>query len=111
MDWIKKNIWQTLLVAAITVLFSTFGSLYVYQASTSANKVDKAASIEYVDQKHNEQKIYIDEQDNAIIQRMDRIQAVQLTKADQSYVDKLYQKTEENNRLLIEILMKVKELK
>jgi competence CoiA-like predicted nuclease len=111
MDWIKKNLWQTLLVAAITVLFSTLGSVFVYHYSTDATKVDKAASIDLVELKHSEQKIYIDEKDNAIIQRMDRIQAVQLTKADQSYVDKLYQKTEENNRLLIEILMKVKELK
>lgn len=111
MDWIKKNLWQTILVALITVSLSTVGSLYVYRVTTQNQKYENAASTEYVDSNINDLKGYVNVQDNAIIKRLDRIQSVQQTKADKDYVDKLYQKTEENNRLLIEILLQIKELK
>lgn len=110
MEWIKNNFKQAVLIALLTVFLSTIGSIFVFTFSQKEAKLDGAASIEYVEKSVGDLKIYTDTQDNALTQRMNRIQDVQNTKVDQNDFDKLYLKTEENNRLLIEILMQIKNL-
>ena len=92
MDWIKKNIWQTLLVAFITVVFSTLGSIYVYQHSKTDMKIDSAASIEYVDRKTGETKIYIDIQDTDLRNKIIRLEDGMDKKADKYHVESIEKK-------------------
>jgi hypothetical protein len=106
MGKIKDN-WQ---LALFTVVITIIGSGVWTYFQNRDKRMDQSATVEYVDTKHNEQKIYIDEQDNSITLRVDRIQAIQQTKADKDDVDKIYQKTEENNKLLIEILFKLNKM-
>ena len=107
MGKIKDN-WQ---LALFTVCITILGSgIWTYFQNRDSH-IDKSATVEYVDIKHNEQKIYIDEQDRDIIQRLDRVQAVQQNKADKTEVDKVYEMSVENNKLLIEVLMRLNELK
>ena len=106
MGKIKDN-WQ---LAVFTVCITILGSGIWTYFQNRDKSIDKAATVEYVDKRHDDQKTYIDEQDKAITNRLDRVQAIQATKVDQSEFDKVYQKTEENNRLLIEILMKLNKM-
>ena len=110
MEWFKNNFKQAVLIALLTVFLSTIGSLIVFSFTAKETKLDKAASIDYVNEKDHEQMIYINNQDQVITERLNRVQAIQQTKVDQSEFDKVYMKTEENNRLLIEILMKINKL-
>jgi len=106
MDWFKQNFKGALIITLITVLLS-LGSNFVFRSCTSqADTVSKSASINYVDDKCMQTKQYIDFQDGAIIQRMDRIQLDVGKKADKDDFDKLWQLTSENNRLLIELAAK-----
>jgi len=83
MDWIKKNWAQTILVAFITVVFSTVGSVIVYSSTKKVDKINNSASTEYVDKKAGELKTYVDVQDNEI--KVD-VQRLEDTKADKDAV-------------------------
>lgn len=107
MDWIKNNFKQAILIALLTVVLSTVGSIIVYSVTNHEDRLQRAAPIEYVDKKCEDTRIYIDKQDGLLNERLGRVQESLNTKADQSDYDKLYQKTEENNRILIDIALKM----
>lgn len=91
MDWIKKNIWQSLLIAFITVVFSTVGSVIVYSSTKRADKVNNSASTEYVDKKTGELKVYVDVQDTEIKSDVRRLED---TKADKAVVEAMDKRIE-----------------
>jgi hypothetical protein len=111
MEWLKNNFKQAVLITFLTVFLSTIGSIIVFTFSNKETRLQGAASVEYVDKKDVDLKLYIDTKDDNITLRMDRIQAIQNTKADKDDFDKVYQKCEENNKLLIEVLMKINTMK
>jgi len=114
MGKIKDN-WQ---LAVFTLLITIVGSGIWTYFQNRDSKINQGATVEYVDKRHEDQKIYIDECDNAITLRLDRVQAIQQTKADKDDVDKIFEMSKanneqliENNRLLIDIALKIKEIK
>lgn len=108
MDWIKNNIWQTLIVALITVVFSAVGSLYVYNYTKNTDRVENAASTDYVDKKTGDLKTYIDVQDGEIKTRMNTIDRKFDNKVDKEAFDRLCKQTDDNHDILIQILREVK---
>lgn len=104
MDWIKKNIWQTILVALITVIFSTLGSLYIWHKQREVEKVQGCAPYEYVDKKTDDLKIYIDVQDLEIKSRVNNLESRQIQKAEKSDVDQIRALLQDQNRMIFELL-------
>jgi len=86
MDWIKKNLWQTLLVAFITVVFSTVGSVIVYSSTKKADKLENSASTEYVNQETGKLKVYIDVNNDELKSDIRRLED---TKADKDAIKAL----------------------
>ena len=107
MGKIKDN-WQ---LAVFTVVITILGSGVWTYFQNRDKSIDGAATIEYVDKQHEDQKIYIDEQDKHIWTEMNRIENVQQTKVDQNEFDKLYNLVIENNKLSIEILKEINQMK
>jgi len=91
MDWIKANLRQTLIIALITMVFSTIGSIFVYSFTSREEKLGKAASIEYVNDRdaelnsklclHDEHFIRLEDQIDTKADKVDMI-AVQATVND-----------------------------
>ena len=104
MDWIKQNIWQTLIVALITVVFSTIGSLYIYRATKKTDKIENAASCEYVDQKTGDLKVYIDIQDNEMKDRIEGLDNRMENKADKADIMEIRGLIKQQNDYLFQIL-------
>jgi len=110
MEWTKKT-WQTvLLITIINLLLSGVVAFTVNAFSAREETLQGAASTEYVNKLDADQKCYIDQQDQVLQEGHEELHGEIRLKADQSEVDKLYNKTEENNRLLFEILKIVKKL-
>jgi hypothetical protein len=111
MEWLKTNFKQTLLIGLIMAVLSVVGTVVANRISARDTTVSKSASVDYVDTKCTDTRTYIDKQDNLLNERIGRVQESLKDKADQSDYDKLYQKTEENNKLLFEVLKEIKGLK
>ena len=103
MDWIKNNFKQAILIALLTVVLSTVGSIVVYSFTKHEDQLDKSASVEYVDKKCEDTRTYIDKQNILQDERMTRIQTDVNKKADKDDFDKLYDLALQTNRIVIEI--------
>lgn len=104
MGKIKEN-WQVILFTAfMTMLFSGLLTIWVNRES----KVSSAASTEYVDKKHGEQKIYIDEKFIPIEGRVHDLEERQLMKADKGDIAEIKKTLGEQNKMLFDILKEVK---
>ena len=104
MDWFKQNFKGALIITVVTVLLS-LGANFLFRSCTMQAE---SASRQYVDDKDKSVMDYADKQDKAMTERVDRVQYDLGNKTDKDDFDKLYLKTEENNKLLIDILREVK---
>jgi hypothetical protein len=104
MDFFKTNFKAALFLTVLTVILS-LGANFVFR---SCSMQSEAASRDYVDTQDDGVLNYVDKQDGIITERVDRVQRGLNDKADKDDFDKLYLKTEENNKLLIDILREVK---
>jgi hypothetical protein len=117
MGKIKDNWAWVLFITFLTACLSLGGQWVFRGCDKQATVIEKSVAADYVDKKNEALQTYVDNQDNAIrstisegcnitTARMDRIQLQLNTKADKDDFDKLWQLTNENNRLLIELAAK-----
>jgi len=103
MEWIKNNFRQALLIAFITVVLSTVGSLVVYSITARDAKLDKSASTEYVDEHFNQAKVYINEKCSTMNTRVTTLENTMVLKADKSDQIRMEHKIDRVYELLVEI--------
>jgi len=110
MEWTKKT-WQVAMIITLcNLLLSGMIAFAVNALSTREQALQGAASTEYVDKQDNATRTYIDSQDNIISNRVGRVEVNMETKADKDDFDRLYLKTEDNNKLLIQVLKEIKRI-
>ena len=88
MGKIKDN-WQ---LAVFTVVITLIGSGLFTYCQNQHKLTGGAASIDYVEKRHNEQKVYADEQDKAIWQSVHKVENTLELKADKYHVESIEKK-------------------
>ena len=99
MEWIKNNFRQAILIALITVILSTIGSVVVYSITSRDQVLNNAASKEYVDKQDSAINSTLKSHDD----KFNRIDTKFDTKADKADIVALRATTENIWNLLVEM--------